>query len=179
MSATWRSRGRRCGRLGWTASRCCRLTPGPPMPASARYLRRTRRPFPERSRNGIGALSESVTMDFRVHPAGGVVVLQGQLSAGIRPRAGTGIGYMVGRDDLGRHAAAALGATRLVGQRLSDEGKGSSLGLGLLDCPAGWRQPLSRLGIRGRLGWRASFDAHPGARELVAGPAVHTLQNIG
>jgi len=60
-------------------------------------------------------------------------VLQSQLSLGIRPRACTGIRYVVGSDDFGRHAAAPLGATRLVRQRLSDEGKSRSLGLGFLD----------------------------------------------
>jgi hypothetical protein len=35
--------------------------------------------------------------------------------------------------DLGRHAAAPLGATWLVRQRLSDEGKNRPLGLGFLD----------------------------------------------
>jgi hypothetical protein len=43
---------------------------------------------------------------------------------------------MVGSDDLGRNAAASLGAARLVRQRLSDESKGSSLGPGLLDGTA-------------------------------------------
>ncbi|MGO9296011.1 MAG: hypothetical protein ACLP52_19410, partial [Streptosporangiaceae bacterium] len=62
-----------------------------------------------------------------------VVVLQGQLSPGIRPRACTGIRYAVGSYDLGRHAAAPLGATRLVRQRLPDEGKSRPLGPGFLD----------------------------------------------
>ena len=40
---------------------------------------------------------------------------------------------MVGSYDLGRHAAAPLGATRLVRQRLPDEGQSRPLGLGFLD----------------------------------------------
>ncbi len=40
---------------------------------------------------------------------------------------------MVGSYDLGRHAAAPLGATRLVRYRLPDEGKSMPLGPGLLD----------------------------------------------
>ncbi|MFI5062856.1 MAG: hypothetical protein ACHP9Z_02590 [Streptosporangiales bacterium] len=40
---------------------------------------------------------------------------------------------MVSSYDLGRHAAAPLGATRLVRQRLPDEGKSSPLGPGFLD----------------------------------------------
>ena len=66
---------------------------------------------------------------------GCVVVLQGQLPQGICPRAGTGIRHVVGCDDLGRHAATPLGAARLVRQRLPDEGKSGSLGLGFLDSP--------------------------------------------
>jgi hypothetical protein len=42
---------------------------------------------------------------------------------------------MVGRNDLGRHAATPLSATRMVRQRLSDEGKSRPLGLGFLDGP--------------------------------------------
>jgi len=37
--------------------------------------------------------------------------------------------------DLGRHAATALGATRLIRQRLPDEGKNRPLGPGFLDSP--------------------------------------------
>jgi len=40
---------------------------------------------------------------------------------------------VVGSYDLGRHAATPLGATRLVRQRLSDEGKSRPLGPGFLD----------------------------------------------
>ena len=40
---------------------------------------------------------------------------------------------MIRSYDLGRHAAAPLGATWLVRQRLSDEGKNRPLGLGFLD----------------------------------------------
>jgi hypothetical protein len=40
---------------------------------------------------------------------------------------------VIGSYDLGRHAATPLGATRLVGQRLSDEGKSIPLGPGFLD----------------------------------------------
>jgi hypothetical protein len=43
---------------------------------------------------------------------------------------------MVGSYDLGRNAAAPLSATRLVRQRLSEEGKSSPLGLGFLDSSA-------------------------------------------
>jgi hypothetical protein len=62
-----------------------------------------------------------------------VIVLQGELSLRIRPRAGAGIRDAVGRYELGRRAAAPLGATRLVRQRPSDQGKGRPLGLGFLD----------------------------------------------
>jgi hypothetical protein len=55
---------------------------------------------------------------------------------------------MIGGYDLGRHAAAPLGATRLVGQRLPDEGKSRSLGPGFLDSSVSQRQPLPRPGIR-------------------------------
>ena len=44
---------------------------------------------------------------------------------------------MVGSYDLGRHAAAPLGATWLVRQRLSDQGKSMPLGLGFLDSSVG------------------------------------------
>jgi hypothetical protein len=40
---------------------------------------------------------------------------------------------VVGSYDLGRHAATPLGATWLVRQRLSDEGKSRPLGPGFLD----------------------------------------------
>ena len=40
---------------------------------------------------------------------------------------------MVGSYDLGGHAAAPLGTTRLVRQRLSEEGKIIPLGPGFLD----------------------------------------------
>ncbi len=40
---------------------------------------------------------------------------------------------MVGSYDLGRYTATPLGATGLVRQRLSDEGKNRPLGLGFLD----------------------------------------------
>jgi hypothetical protein len=49
---------------------------------------------------------------------------------------------MVGGYDLGGYATAPLGTAWLVRQRLSDEGKGRSLGLGFLDCPVGQCQPL-------------------------------------
>jgi hypothetical protein len=49
---------------------------------------------------------------------------------------------VVGRYDLGGHAAAPLGATRLVRQRLSDEGKSRPLGPGFLDCAVRQGQPL-------------------------------------
>ena len=42
---------------------------------------------------------------------------------------------MVGSYDLSWDAAAPLGATRLVRQGLSDEGKSSPLGPGFLDSP--------------------------------------------
>jgi len=68
-----------------------------------------------------------------MHRACCIVVLQGQPSLGIRPRACTGIRYVVGSYDLGRHAATPLGATWLVPQRSSDEGESRPLGLGFLD----------------------------------------------
>jgi len=72
-----------------------------------------------------------------MHRACCIVVLQGQVSPGIRPRAYTGIRYAVGSYDLGRHAATPLGATRLVRQRLSDKDKRGPLGLGFLDGSVG------------------------------------------
>lgn len=69
----------------------------------------------------------------KVHRACRVIVLQGQFSLGIRPRAYTGIRYVVGSYGLGRHAATPLGATWLVRQRLSDEGKSRPFGPGFLD----------------------------------------------
>jgi hypothetical protein len=54
---------------------------------------------------------------------------------------------VVGSYDLGRHAATALGATRLVGQWLSDEGKSRPLSPGFLDSPVSQRQPLAWPGI--------------------------------
>ncbi|HUC27253.1 MAG TPA: hypothetical protein VMA73_31545 [Streptosporangiaceae bacterium] len=51
---------------------------------------------------------------------------------------------MVGSYDLGGHAAAPLGATRLVRQRLSDEGKSRPLGPGFLDSSVSQGQPLPR-----------------------------------
>jgi catechol 2,3-dioxygenase-like lactoylglutathione lyase family enzyme len=71
--------------------------------------------------------------DRQVHRARGVIVLQGQLAQGIRPRAVTGIRNVVGSYDLGRHAATPLGASWLVGQRLSDEDKIIPLRPGFLD----------------------------------------------
>jgi hypothetical protein len=44
---------------------------------------------------------------------------------------------VVGSYDLGRHATTPLGTTRLVRQRLSDEGQGIPLGPGFLDSPVG------------------------------------------
>jgi hypothetical protein len=85
---------------------------------------------------------------------------------------------VVGRYDLGGHATTPLGATRLVRHRLSDEGKSRPIGPGFLDGSARKRQPLPRPAICWRPAWYASFDAHPGAREFVARPAVHVIQNI-
>src|ERR1700722_9775180 len=84
-------------------------------------------------RNGMRAVPALAAGGRQMHRACGVVVLQGQLSLGIRPRAGAGVRYAVGRDDLGRHAAATLGATWLVRQGLSDEGESSPFGPSLLD----------------------------------------------
>jgi hypothetical protein len=69
----------------------------------------------------------------QVQRAGCIVVLQGQLSLGIRPRACTGIRDVIGSYDLGRHAATPLGATWPVRQWRSDEGESTPLGPGLLD----------------------------------------------
>ncbi len=69
----------------------------------------------------------------RVYRACRIIVLQGQPSLRIRPRACTAIRYVVRRYDLGRHAAAPLGATRLVRQRLPDQGKSGPLGPGFPD----------------------------------------------
>jgi hypothetical protein len=116
--------------------------------------------------------------DLRVHLAGRVVVLQGQLPPGIRPGACTGIGYAVGSYDLGGHATAPLSATRLVRQRLPYESKGSPLGPGFLDSSVSHGQPLPWPGIRYGLGRYASFDPYPGPGELVTRPAVHVIQDI-
>jgi len=43
---------------------------------------------------------------------------------------------VIGGYDLARHAATALGATRLVWQRLSDESQSRPLGPGFLDSAA-------------------------------------------
>ncbi len=51
---------------------------------------------------------------------------------------------MIGSYDLGGHAASPLGATRLVRQRLADEGESGPLGPGLLDSSVSQRQPLPR-----------------------------------
>ena len=67
-----------------------------------------------------------------MHRACCIVVFQGQLSLGIRPRACTAIRYVIGSYDLGRHTATPLGTAWLVRQRLSDEGKNRSLGPGFL-----------------------------------------------
>ena len=85
--------------------------------------------------------------DRQVHRACRIIVLQCQLPPGIRPRACTGIRYMVGSYDLGRHAATPLGATRLVRQRLSDQDKSRPFGLGFLDSSVSERQPLPWPGI--------------------------------
>ena len=90
--------------------------------------------FQAHTMNGMCQAFVALTAkDHQVHPACCIVVLQGQLSPGIRPRAYTGIRHAIRSYDLGRHAAAPLGATWLVRQRLSDEGKNKPLGLGLLD----------------------------------------------
>ena len=95
---------------------------------------------------GAGVHAQQVPQEWRaglapkarqVDPAGGVTVLQRQLPVGIRPRASTGIRYVVGSYDLGRHAAPPLSATRLVRQRLSDEGKDRPLGPGFLHNTVG------------------------------------------
>jgi hypothetical protein len=49
---------------------------------------------------------------------------------------------VVGSYDLGRHAAAPLGASRLVLQRLSDESESSPLGPRFLDSSISKGQPL-------------------------------------
>jgi len=53
---------------------------------------------------------------------------------------------MVGSYDLGRDAAAPLGATRLVRQGLPDEGKSGPIGPGFLDSSVSQGQPLPWLG---------------------------------
>ena len=55
---------------------------------------------------------------------------------------------MIGSYDLGRHTTAPFGATWLVWQRLSDEGKRNPLGLGLLDSTVREGEPLPRPGTR-------------------------------
>jgi hypothetical protein len=62
----------------------------------------------------VRAFPALATKDRQVHWARCIIVLQGQLSPGIRPRACTEIRYVVGSYDLGRHAATPLGATWLV-----------------------------------------------------------------
>jgi hypothetical protein len=82
-----------------------------------------------------------------MHRAGCVVVLQRQLSLGIRPRARTGIRHVVGSDDLRRHAATPFGPAWLVREGLPDQGKSGPLGSGFLDSSASKREPLPRPGI--------------------------------
>jgi len=84
---------------------------------------------------------------------------------------------MVGRYDLGRHTAAPLGATRLVRQRLPDEGKSRPFGPGFLDSSGSQRQPLPWPGTWRGLGGYGSSDAHPCSGELVTRPAVHVSQD--
>ena len=86
-------------------------------------------------------------MGRRVYRARCIIVLQGQPALGIRPRACAAIRYVVRSYDLARHAAAPLGATRLVRQRLPDEGKSSPIGPGFLDGSVSQRQPLPWPGI--------------------------------
>jgi hypothetical protein len=105
-----------------------------------------------------------------------IIVLQSQLSLCISPRAGTRIWYSLSRYNLAGHPAATLGSARLVGQRLTDEGKIHPLGPGLLNSPVGQRQPLARPGIGRGVGWRTSCDAHPGAGQLVTRPAFHAFR---
>ena len=85
---------------------------------------------------------------------------------------------MVGSYELGRHAAPALGAARLVGQRLADDGQRRPLGPDFLDNSAGSRQPLPGAGVRGGAGWEASLEAHLGSGELVTRPDVHVVHGI-
>jgi hypothetical protein len=80
--------------------------------------------------------------DLRVHLACCVVMLQGELSLGVRPGARTRIRYVLGSYDLGRHAATPFSATGLVRQRPSDQGQNGSLSLGFLDSSVSERQPL-------------------------------------
>lgn len=109
----------------------------------------------------------------QVYGAGCVVVLEGQLSLRIRPGACTGIGHAVGADDLGRHAATPLSATRLVRQGFSDQGKSRPLGPSLLHSSVSKRQPLPRPGPRCGPVWRAPPEAHAGSGELVTRPDLH------
>jgi hypothetical protein len=85
---------------------------------------------------------------------------------------------MVGSYDLGRNAAAPLGATRLVRQRLPDKGKSRPLGPGFLDGSVSQGQPLPWPATRRGLGWAGSSDAHHCSGELVTRPAVHAIENI-
>src|SRR6266436_5940219 len=93
------------------------------------------------------AFAALTTKDRQVLRACCIIVLQGQLSLGVRPRAGTGIRYALGSYDLGRHATTPLGATWPVRQRVSDKGKSRTLGLGFLDSSVSQRQPLPWPGI--------------------------------
>jgi hypothetical protein len=81
----------------------------------------------------VQAFAALIAKDRQVHRACCIIVLQGQLSLGIRPRACTGIRYVIGSYDLGRHTATPLGTAWLVRQRLSDEGKNRPLGPGFLE----------------------------------------------
>ena len=85
---------------------------------------------------------------------------------------------MVGSYDFSRHAAAPLGATGLIGQRLPDEGKRRPLGSGFLDSSVSKCQPLPGPRSRRRLGRWASFETHFGTGDLVTRPDVHVIQNI-
>src|SRR6266581_1921390 len=90
----------------------------------------------------VQAFAALIAKDRQVHRACCIIVLQGQLSLGIRPRACTGIRCAIGSYDLGRRTATPLGTAWLIRQRLSDKGKNKPLGPGFLDSSASQRQPL-------------------------------------
>ena len=85
---------------------------------------------------------------------------------------------MVRGYDLGRYAAPALRAARLVRQGLPDDSQRRAVGSDFLNNPVGSCQPLPRPGIWRGLGLGTASLAHLGSGELVTGPDIHVINRI-